>query len=131
MTDVEDIELSPQAADLLKLDDQIKTSRDETQRLIQLRDSIVKGATDDFKTIAEMLHSHECKYEHTEACGWFYENDWDKRPEPTAGMRTWTGWAHKRWLEEAIRRVQKSGVKSTEYIGSLKVVYAITGEGED
>lgn len=39
--------------------------------------------------LAEHIHQKTCRYEHTEACGWYYENN------------DWTKWTHARYLEKA------------------------------
>lgn len=39
--------------------------------------------------LAEHIHKKMCHFEHTEACGWYYEDN------------DWTKWAHARYLEQA------------------------------
>ena len=41
------------------------------------------------KQLATTIHDKTCHMEHTETCGWFYENDWNQ------------GWTKKRYLRQA------------------------------
>jgi len=52
---------------------------------------------DDYK-LAELMHSMYCRHDHTERCGWYYENG-SSHP---ARKDPWSlGADHKRWLEIA------------------------------
>jgi hypothetical protein len=58
----------------------------------------------DIYELAELMHSKQCNFNHTDACGWYYENS----PGYRKGENKWTrGWAHKDYLEKANRLVKK------------------------
>ena len=47
--------------------------------------------------MATYLHDRFCVWNHTDGCGWYYEND------------SWTGYSHKKWLitaQEIVVKVQ-------------------------
>lgn len=43
------------------------------------------------KEFAAKLHDQECRHNHTDGCGWWYETKDDR----------WSGWAHASWLKKA------------------------------
>lgn len=45
--------------------------------------------------LAEALHSLNCRWNHTDGCGWYYENA-DSYPTPT-----WLGYSHAEYLKKA------------------------------
>lgn len=59
-----------------KLDEQIAAEVERTQEMTKEQ------------ILAEMLHSKCCRLDHTDQCGWEYEDDW-------------TGWTHQQWLKKA------------------------------
>lgn len=58
----------------------------------------------DIYELAELMHSKQCKLNHTDGCEWFYENS----PGYRDGESKWTkGWAHPRYLKKANELVKK------------------------
>lgn len=99
---------------------QIKKRLEAELERIQ-RDLAVLEVKDEVKFLANTLHGSLCRYEHTEACGWFYEKsngEWD-----------WSGWAHDRWLENAAKFTlackdngitQEQGLALAEFIKTIR-----------
>lgn len=62
---------------------------EEEERLLALSDDA---------RLAEELHTLQCRWNHTDGCGWFYEFN--------NGVPNWQGWAHEQYLNKA-REVMK------------------------
>lgn len=69
--------------------------REELQReleALELKEQHLLALSDDAR-LAEELHSMQCRWNHTDGCGWFYEVHKD--------VVDWNGHSHSRWLTKA------------------------------
>lgn len=67
--------------------------------------------------LAEKLHECLCHHNHTDACGWFYEKNWD---DPWNSEYS----AHSRYLEKAENVIAVVGTDDVDYI--MNIVRAIS-----
>ena len=58
----------------LTIEEQIDQLQAQIANLQKQRE-LANIAADPIKYIADMLHGMECKWNHTDGCGWFYEKD--------------------------------------------------------
>jgi hypothetical protein len=61
----------------------------EEERLLSLSED---------RRLAEALHSMQCRWNHTDGCGWFYEIQ--------KNVVNWNGWAHAEYLKKAHKAMQ-------------------------
>lgn len=54
--------------------------------------------------LAEKMHSCFCGYNHTDGCGWGYEE----------GANKWGSWSHSRWLNHTENLVKKFGLEKIQ-----------------
>jgi len=82
---------------------QIKADIDRAENhLRNLRDSLktAEAKTNEerqkpIREITQQAHDALCSYNHTDGCGWGYEND------------NWNGYAHRRWLDKIEKILSK------------------------
>jgi len=71
------------------------------------------------RPVAELAHSLFCGYNHTDGCGWGYEEN-SKDPEIT-----WGGWSHQHWLDKVEKIAKEHREISMEEIHeTLKAIQA-------
>lgn len=87
--------------EIKKLEDKIETlkRKDELSRIHKLAESVTK----DEETLATLLHSIDCHWNHTDGCSWHYEIN--------SGVVDWNGWAHARYLKMARHMIATSNKK--------------------
>jgi len=69
-------------------------------------------ASSPYIKIADNLHTILCKWNHTDGCGWYYEE--------SNGVDDWKGQTHSRYLEKAQKLVDLSGYSPEQINGILK-----------
>jgi hypothetical protein len=93
-----------------KIADRKKTIADANQR------SIEQGP---HKDLACKLHSTMCRSNHTDACGWYYEIKSD--------VHDWTGYAHKSYLERAVKAIDIARSKNVDPTVIIDIIEAVKG----
>ena len=68
------------------------------------------------RALAEKMHETFCKYNHTDGCGYYYENDFN-------GISLWDrGHEHNSWYQKAKVLYEKYGEQSFDIIETLKSI---------
>lgn len=78
--------LRKQAADAKETADRLHKAVDDAEYVA------AQAALEPLKALAEKAHDILCRWNHTDGCGWGYEQD------SKTGAPHWDGWAHRRWL---------------------------------
>lgn len=77
MTTIEELEKEASAAQ--------EKARKASEALERARDREAEARREPLRMLVERAHNCLCAYNHTDGCGWGYENSWN-------------GWSHNRWL---------------------------------
>ena len=70
------------------------------------------------KNLADVLHSKFCRWNHTDGCGWFYEQNSDKSWK-------WDGYAHTEYLKKAqvmLAECKLAGITPDQAIAFVTIV---------
>ncbi|MCC7173403.1 MAG: hypothetical protein IT459_23360 [Planctomycetes bacterium] len=69
------------------------------------------------RAVAKAAHDLLCRWNHTDGCGWGYEEGSDPNSDAC-----WNGWAHKRWLsavETIVRSERWPSAMTTDDLSGL------------
>lgn len=81
----------------MELNDLLTRKADLERKLAEVEANIEASTNQDLTTIAEFIHSMQCRYNHTDGCGWYYEQDYNKND----AAKIWSQSAHLSYLRKA------------------------------
>lgn len=69
--------------------------------------------------LATILHDSRCRYNHTDGCSWYYEEDW-YRDNPI-DIKKWNEREHSRWFKMATKIFDQATLAEIEeYLNTYK-----------